>query len=59
MALFGEVLLFAGSVVGATSLLILPVLYRIRRVGPPRGVAVFGACLAIAPMLGLLVKTLR
>ena len=55
MALFGELLLFAGSVGGV----ILPVLYRIRCVGPPRGVAVFGACLSIGPILGLLVKALR
>ncbi|MCG8450463.1 MAG: hypothetical protein MI725_12915 [Pirellulales bacterium] len=58
-AVFGELLLLTGSLVGGLSLLLLPVLYRVRRVPPPRGVAVFGACLAIAPILALLLQTLR
>ena len=59
LAVLGELLLFAGSVVGAISLIILPLLYRLRNVGPPRGIAVFGACLAAAPIMALLMKTLR
>lgn len=57
-AIFGDLLLLAGSMVGVFSLVLLPLLYRVRQIPPPNGVAVFGACLAIAPILGLLMKAL-
>ena len=49
-------LLFTSSVVGGLSLIALPILYRVRRVPPPTGLAVFGACVAAAPLLAVLVE---
>ena len=54
--MLGKLLLVASAALGLGSLLLLPFLYRVRRVPPPRGVAVFGVCVAAAPILGLLVK---
>jgi len=59
MALLKELMLFAGSVVGIVSLLMLPVLYRVRRVAPPRGLVVFGVCVAAAPILAVVGRMLR
>jgi len=59
MAVLGELLLFFGTVAGGISLVLLLILYRVRRVMPPRGVAVFGVCLAVAPILALGMQTLR
>ena len=58
-AIVGELMLLAGSLVGAISLLLLPVVYWVRTQPPPRGVTVFGACLAISPILGLFLKSLQ
>lgn len=44
-------LLFTSALVGGLSLVALPILYRVRRVPPPTGLAVFGACVAAAPIL--------
>ncbi len=52
-------MLFAGSLIGLVSLIVLPILYRVRQSPPPRGLAVFGACAAAAPILAMLVQTLR
>ncbi len=54
-----EMLLMAGSGLGVISLALLPVVYRVRNVVPPTGIAVFGACLAVAPILGLIVRSLQ
>ena len=51
MRLLKGLLLFTGSLVGGLSLIVLPILYRIRKVPPPSGLAVFGACVAVAPIL--------
>ena len=59
MAVLGELLLVGGAVVGVISLVLLPILYRIRREPLPNGIAVFGACLALAPILGIIVKTMH
>ena len=47
-------LLFTSSLVGALSLIALTMLYRVRQVPPPTGLAVFGACVAAAPLLAAL-----
>ena len=57
MELLRGMMLLGGSLVGIMSLLILPVLYRVRSVAPPRGVVVFGICAAIAPILAVLAQT--
>ncbi|MEM8943833.1 MAG: hypothetical protein AAGD11_01515 [Planctomycetota bacterium] len=51
MQLLKGLLLFTGSLVGGVSLIVLPILYRVRKVPPPPGLAVFGACVAAAPIL--------
>ncbi len=51
MALLKGLLLFTGALVGGVSLIVLPILYRVRKVLPPPGLAVFGACVAVAPIL--------
>lgn len=58
-AMLKELLLFAGAIVGVLSLLMLPVVYRLRSLPPPPGLAVFGACLAAAPPLVLLWRSLQ
>ena len=56
MLLLREMILFAGAVVGVLSMLLLPFVLRYRQVPPPRGVVVFGICLAIAPILVLVLR---
>ena len=59
IALLKGLLLFTGALVGGASLIVLPILYRVRRVPPPTGLTVFGACVAAAPILAVLVEGLR
>jgi len=54
LALFKGLLLFTGALVGGVSLIVLPILYRVRKLPPPPGLAVFGACVAVAPILAVL-----
>ncbi len=58
LALLKGLLLFTGALVGGVSLIVLPILYRVRKVPPPRGLAVFGACVAAAPILAVLIQNL-
>jgi len=50
---------FTGALVGAASLIVLPILYRVRCVPPPPGLAVFGACVAAAPILAVVAQALQ
>jgi len=59
MALLKGLLLFTGSLVGGVSLILLPILYRVRKVPPPPGLSVFGACVAAAPILAVLAGALQ
>ena len=59
MALLKGLLMFTGALVGGVSLIVLPILYRVRKVPPPPGLAVFGACVAVAPILVVLAQTFR
>ena len=59
MAVLGELMLFAGAVVGVVSLALLPIVYRLRRVPPPRGFTVFAACAALAPILAAIVRIMQ
>ncbi len=56
MLLLQELLLFAGAVVGMISLALILVVTRVRKVPPPRGVVLFGACVAAAPILAIAVR---
>jgi hypothetical protein len=57
--MLGELLLLAGVVIGIASLLMLPVVYRVRRVPPPQGLVVFAVCLAVAPVLAVIVRAVQ
>lgn len=59
LRLMKEMLLIAGATLGVISLALLPIVYRVRTLAPPTGLAVFGACLAAAPVLALIVRSLR
>jgi hypothetical protein len=56
LVVFRELMLFAATVAGAISLLLLPVVFRRRRLAPPLGLIVFGVCAAVAPMLALALR---
>lgn len=57
LRLLKGILLFTGTLVGGVSLILLPVLYRVRKVPPPPGLAFFGACVAAAPILAVLANS--
>ena len=57
--LFSTWMLLTSAAVGAVSLALLPAVYRLRRVLPPTGLAVFGACAAAAPILAVVTRLLR
>jgi len=59
MALLKGLLLFTGSLVGVVSLIVLPVLYRVRQVPPPLGLTAFGVCVATAPILTVIVQAFQ
>lgn len=49
--LLANLLLFAGCIVGALSLTLPPLVYKVRRTPPPRSVAIFGVLVAAAPLI--------
>jgi hypothetical protein len=57
--LFKELVLYSAAVIGIVSLVLAAVAYRVRRTPPPTGVIVFGVCVAAAPILALIVRSLR
>ena len=59
VALLGQLLLFAGAVIGFISLALLPVVFRLRRTQPPPGLTVFAVCTAMAPILAVLVRAMQ
>lgn len=59
MAMLRGLLLFAGSLVGLLSLTLLPLLKRIRQTPLPRGLVVFGVCIAVAPILTVALRAIR
>jgi len=58
MILLQQLLLAAGAIIGVLSLLLIPLVYRLRQAPPPKGLVVFGACCAVAPIVALLARTL-
>lgn len=54
--MFRELLLFSGAVIGIISLMLLPVMLKVRRVPPPAGVMVFAICVAAAPLVALVLR---
>jgi hypothetical protein len=59
MAMLRELLLFAGMVIGLLSLLLLLPVHRLRQTPPPRGLVVFGVCIAIAPIVTVMLRAIR
>jgi hypothetical protein len=59
LVMLKELMLIAGAVIGFLSLVLLPIMLRVRRVPPPTGVVVFAVCAAAAPILALLVRATR
>lgn len=51
LQLLEGLLLFSSALVGGLSLVLLPILFRVRQVPPPTGLAVFGTCVCAAPIL--------
>lgn len=59
LVMLQELMLIAGALIGFLSLVLLPIMLRIRRVPPPTGVLVFAVCAAAAPILALLIRATR
>jgi hypothetical protein len=59
IAVLAQLMLFGGAAIGAASLVLVPVVYRVRRVPPPTGFTVFAACAAAAPILALIARTIQ
>jgi hypothetical protein len=59
MAMLRELLLHSGALVGLLSLGLIPLVYRLRRTPPPSGLVVFGTCLALAPILAVVLRMVR
>ena len=57
MELLRGMMLLGGSLVGFMSLLILPIIHRVRKTPPPRGLVVFSICIALAPILAVVART--
>jgi hypothetical protein len=56
---FGMMLFFAATMMGVLALVLIPVLYKIRVMPPPRAIVAFAVVVAIAPWITLLVQWLR
>ncbi len=59
LKLLSDLLLFVSVVSGVLSLVLLPIVCRVRRRLPPKGLMVFGVCVAIAPLLMVAVRLLK
>lgn len=59
VALFRDLLLFGGAMIGALVLVLIPVVYRLRRVPPPNGFTAFAVCVALAPGIALIARAVR
>lgn len=54
-----HLMLLFGSVIGAISLILMAVVFRLRKLSPPLGFAVFAALVSIAPIMALVGILLR
>jgi hypothetical protein len=59
MAMLRELLLLCGALIGLISLALLPLVKRYRQTPPPRGLVVFGVCIAVAPILVVALRVIR
>lgn len=58
-AMFRELMLFSAAVSGLATLILTPLVYRVRRTPPPTGFTIFAVCVAVAPMLAIALRALR
>jgi hypothetical protein len=56
--MFRELLLFSGALIGIISLMLLPVMLKVRRVPPPTGVLAFAIFVTAAPLVALVVRAI-
>ena len=54
-----NLILFGGCVIGAVSLMLLPVVLRVRRLPPPLGLVVFAVLVGAAPIVGAVLLALE
>lgn len=59
MEILAGMLLFAAAVIGAISLLACGLVVRLRKVPPPRGIIVCGLVIGAAPLVAMLIGSLR
>ena len=59
MAMLRELLLFACIVTGLLSLVLCALVHRLRQTLPPRGLVAFGVCIALAPIVAVVLRTIR
>jgi len=59
MALLHGLLLFSAEVVGLASLLMIPVVYRVRRVPPPPSVTIGSVVIGAAPIIAAAIAAIR
>jgi hypothetical protein len=57
-AMMKKLLVILGAMCGVISLALLVTVYRVRAVLPPSGLMVFGACMALGPILAFLFSAL-
>ena len=57
-ALMRELALGVATLLGILTLAATPLVYRVRRVPPPSGVTAFAVCVAVAPIVAVLLRML-
>ena len=56
---FENVMLFSGSLIGLFCLILVPVVYRVRRVPPPIGIVLFAIFISAAPIVAFTARIIR
>lgn len=54
--LFEGIMLLSAAMMGAVSLVLLAIVWRVRKIKPPRGYTVFAICIAVAPIIATAVR---
>ncbi|MAT72247.1 MAG: hypothetical protein CMJ58_22300 [Planctomycetaceae bacterium] len=54
-----DLLIFAAAAIGVLSLVLLPIVYRVRTIKPPVGFTVFAATAAVAPIVTLVARAVN
>ena len=59
VVLLSVLLFFAATIIGVLSMILLPIVLRVRQVPPPRGFVVFAVLVAVAPILAMIVQRMQ